>query len=74
VSGGTAAPCPRRCATGPREPGDRLSFAIETGGSGGREVVAGRSDMPKARQDIGGPGGPPLLACGIGGCEGMCFP
>lgn len=31
----------------------RLSLAIETGASGGREMMAGRSDMPKARWDIG---------------------
>lgn len=31
----------------------RLSLVIRTSTSGGREMVAGRSDMPKARQDVG---------------------
>lgn len=63
----------------PGDTGGRLSLAMETGTSGGREMVAGRSDVPKARQDIGsGPdtgtqweSAPRPQRRGLG--EGMCF-
>lgn len=63
----------------PGDTGGRLSLAMETGTSGGRETVAGRSDMPKARQDIGSTpdtgtpwdSAPSPQHRGLG--EGMCF-